>query len=278
MPHEPWLVAEGLRYAFPSARGGRLPVLDDLSISVNRGELVSLVGPSGCGKSTLLNLVAGLLQPQLGHVRIGGTDTTGTTGHVAYMMQDDLLLPWRTVLENVTLGPELGKQDKRKAATEALGLMEKFGLAGFEHYYPHALSGGMRQRVALMRTVLCKREVLLLDEPFRGVDVLTKHRLHEWLLKLWAEFGLTILFITHDPEEAVFLSDRIYVLSRRPTTAKRVVTVDLPRPRRREVIGSADFARLKGETYESLWREDDEELLAESVLDGAEPVPGVARL
>lgn len=260
----PWLVAERIVHSFSgSSRGMRLPVLDELSLHVDHGELVALVGPSGCGKSTLLNLIAGLDTPQSGRILIGGHDTTGTSGHVAYMMQDDLLLPWRSVLENVTLGSELGRrandserrrERRQHARSRALHLMDKFGLRGFEGYYPSALSGGMRQRVAFMRTVLCDREVLLLDEPFQGIDALTRSRLHEWLLDLWHEFELTILFVTHDPEEAVFLSDRAYVLSARPARVLQSVTVDLPRPRRHEVVGTAAFAQLKHQVLQPLWQ------------------------
>jgi ABC-type nitrate/sulfonate/bicarbonate transport system ATPase subunit len=279
---QPWLVADDVAYSFAGeSHGPRLPVLDGLSLRVHRGELVALVGPSGCGKSTLLNIIAGLTPPTSGRIMIGGRDATGSSGHVAYMMQDDLLLPWRSVLENVILGAELGRpgaapddrvrrQDPR---ARAMQLMTKFGLQGFEDYYPSALSGGMRQRAAFMRTVLCDREVLLLDEPFQGIDALTRNRLHEWLLDLWREFGLTILFVTHDPEEAVFLSDRTYVLSPRPARATQVVTVDLPRPRRHEIVATAAFAEYKRRVLEPLWQAEDR---SEPRRDPREEVEDVA--
>lgn len=260
----PWLVAERIDYSFPGdVRGARLPVLDGLTLQMEHGELVALVGPSGCGKSTLLNIIAGLTTPESGRIAIGGHDTTNRSGHVAYMMQDDLLLPWRTVLENAILGSEVGSRAadhgaartrRRRATTRALELMAKFGLQGFEDSYPTALSGGMRQRAAFMRTVLCDREVLLLDEPFQGIDALNRSRLHEWLLELWREFELTILFVTHDPEEAVFLSDRTYVLSPRPATVIERVTIDLPRPRRHEMVATAAFAELKRQVLQPLWQ------------------------
>jgi ABC-type nitrate/sulfonate/bicarbonate transport system ATPase subunit len=251
-----WLVTEGIMHSFENGRGSSLLVLDELSLHVGRGELVAMVGPSGGGKSTLLNVIAGLLKPSSGQVLLGGQNITNTAGHVAYMMQDDLLLPWRTVLGNVTLGCQINGRPKHESRRRASALMKKFGLDGFEHYYPDALSGGMRQRTAFMRTVLCDKPVLLLDEPFRGIDALVKVRLHEWLLGLWEEFQLTILFVTHDAEEAVFLSDRTYVLSGRPATVRAVVPIDLPRPRRRDVVASPEFTQLKRRVLEPFWQDD----------------------
>ncbi|WP_326948689.1 ABC transporter ATP-binding protein [Amycolatopsis sp. NBC_01307] len=248
------LAAANLNHTYPArGRGPALPVLDDVSVAVGQGEVVAILGPSGCGKSTLLNLLAGLLTPDTGSVLLNGRDIAGISGHLAYMMQDDLLLPWRTVLDNVVLGPELARSGRRAARERALGLMPTFGLAGFENYFPHALSGGMRQRAAFMRTVLCDRDVILLDEPFAGIDALTRNALHEWFLGLCEQFDLTTLVITHDPEEAVFLADRIYILSPRPTSVRAVVEIDLPRPRHREIVTSAEFARLKGEVLRPLW-------------------------
>lgn len=251
-----WLIGDHVSHSFPNElQDGPLNILDDVTINVAKGEIAALVGPSGCGKSTLFSILAGLVHPVSGNVSLGHRDVTGTTGHVAYMMQRDLLLPWRTVLENVTLGLELTGTRRSTAQDRALPLMDKFGLSGFEDFYPGALSGGMRQRASFMRTVLSGKNVLLLDEPFGALDALTRSQLHEWLLGIWTEYKNTILFVTHDPAEAVFLADRIYVLSARPAHVKEVVTVELPRPRSHYNIGSSDFARLERKVLSLLWQE-----------------------
>ena len=174
-----------------------------------QGRFVSLIGPSGCGKSTIFNIVAGLLEPTGGRVLIDGADATGTIGRVGYMLQKDMLLPWRTVLDNVILGMEIQGVPLREARERALPLLRRYGLAGFEYLYPNALSGGMRQRAALLRTLLFDTDVILLDEPFGALDAQTKSQMQEWLLQLWADFGKTVVFVTHDVEEAIYLSDEV---------------------------------------------------------------------
>ncbi len=210
---------------------GLTPVLAGISLTVKPQEFVSLLGPSGCGKSTLLNIISGLIRPDHGEVRIHGQDGRGRTGLASYMPQKDLLLPWRTVLDNVILPLEIEKVPRARARAEALALMETFGLAGFEQAYPAQLSGGMRQRAALLRTFLWHNDVILLDEPFGSLDAITKTRLHKWLLTVWEQFRPSVLFITHDIEEALVLSDRICVLSDRPARVRAEIPVDLARPR-----------------------------------------------
>lgn len=225
---------------------GRLVVaLDDVSLSLREGEFATLVGPSGCGKSTLLNIACGLLQPDRGEILLDGEPAPERLGRLAYMPQRDLLLPWRTVLENVVLGPEVAGQDLQAAREEAMALMPLFGLQGFEHALPATLSGGMRQRAALLRTFLCHREVMLLDEPFGALDALTRAQLQEWLLRVWARFRKTILFVTHDVEEAVFLADRVFVMTPRPGRIQMEVEVPLPRPRDRTLTCTGPFMELK---------------------------------
>ncbi len=209
-----------------------LPVLDSLSLQAGRGEFVVLIGPSGSGKSTIFNLITGLLRPDAGDIRLDGESIVGRTGRVGYMPQRDLLLPWRSVLDNVILGPELAGRSRQESRARAKALLPRFGLDGFGDAYPAALSGGMRQRAALLRTFLCERDVLLLDEPFGALDALTRGDLQTWLLDVWAEFRPTILFITHDIQEAVLLADRVLVLSARPARVTLEVAVALPRPRR----------------------------------------------
>ena len=224
-----------------------VPVLDNVNIGVDAGTFVSLIGRSGCGKSTLFNMVAGLLRPMQGEIHLDGKDISGQAGLVGYMLQKDLLLPWRTILDNVILGLELGDRSKSECRNIALPFLRRYGLAGFENRYPRELSGGMRQRVALLRTLLCNTDVILLDEPFSALDAQTRGDMQAWLLDIWSEFRKTIVLVTHDVEEAVYLSDEIFVLSSRPGRVRERVYVDLARPRARSVITSPQFADLKAQ-------------------------------
>jgi len=242
----------GIEKRFP-LDGALLPVLDGVSLEVHQGEFLGLIGSSGCGKTTLFNVLSGLIPADNGAIYLDGQSLPNLRGHVAYMQQKDLLFPWRTVLENAILGPELAGRPKRAALQEARELLRRFGLGGFERAYPAELSGGMRQRVALARTFLCHKEILLLDEPFGALDAMTRRSLHRWLLRAWEEFKPTILFVTHDIEEALSLADRVAVLSARPAHVKEVVAVDLPRPREPTTPG---FVELKG----WLWRLLEEEM------------------
>lgn len=249
------LLVEDLHYSFQGQHQPPLPVLAGLSLVARENEFVAIVGPSGCGKSTLFNVVGGLLLPEAGRVCLDGANIAGSPGHVAYMMQKDLLLGWRSIVDNVTLGPELAGRPRSAYRESALELMRRFGLEGFEYFYPSALSGGMRQRAALMRTILCDKSLLLLDEPFGALDALTRAAMQEWLLDIWHDFRRTVLFITHDPEEAVFLSDRIYVLTSRPACVKGVVEVGLARPRSHRIMGTLEFAQLKRRVLDLVWDE-----------------------
>ena len=232
--------------------GYRQLVLDDIQLTVGEGEFVSIIGPSGCGKSTLLNIVAGLDSPDSGTVTVGGDQGVSALGRVGYMQQKDLLLPWRTVLDNAILGLELHGVPRRQARTRALELTEFFGLKGFENQYPYALSGGMKQRAAFLRTMLMDQEIVLLDEPFGALDALTRVQMQEWLLELWDSLRKTIVLITHDMDEAILLSDRVYVLTQRPGRVTLVLDVDLPRPRSYEQVTEPQFARLKSRLLEPL--------------------------
>lgn len=193
-----------------------LYTLDGVSMVVARNELVVVLGPSGCGKSTLLHIIAGLTTPDRGRILIDGVDKTGCTGLVGYMQQKDLLLPSRSVLDNICIPLLLQGKSKQEARAEAARYTGDFGLAGFESYYPRQLSGGMRQRAALLRTYLFSREILLLDEPFASLDAITRRKMQLWLKTLHKQFGSSILFVTHDIEEALLLADRIYVFTARP--------------------------------------------------------------
>jgi len=239
----------GMTFRTPN---GAFTALAPVTLSISPGRFVSLIGPSGCGKSTIFNIVAGLLEPTGGRVLIDGADATGTIGRVGYMLQKDLLLPWRTVLDNVILGMEIQGVPLRQARERALPLLQRYGLSGFEYLYPNALSGGMRQRAALLRTLLFDTDVILLDEPFGALDAQTKLQMQEWLLGLWADFGKTVVFVTHDIEEAIYLADRVLVFTPRPAHIERVIDVPFGRPRHDDMKSSTEFVALRSEIWQSL--------------------------
>nr|MBC7244856.1 ABC transporter ATP-binding protein [Chloroflexota bacterium] len=227
-------------------------VLAGVSLCASTGTFVTIIGPSGCGKSTLFSIICGLQQPDRGEIFFDGVAVRQRLGAVGYMPQRDLLLPWRKVLDNVILGPEIHGEDVAKARREASDLLPLFGLDGFGDSYPASLSGGMRQRAALLRTFLCRKDILLLDEPFGALDAITRNGLQEWLLEVWQRFRYTILFITHDVEEAVFLSDKVYVLTARPARVRKELLIPLPRPRQRAMTLTPEFAALKQQLLEAL--------------------------
>jgi ABC-type nitrate/sulfonate/bicarbonate transport system ATPase subunit len=227
----------------------RLPVLNNLHFSVGTGQFIALLGPSGCGKSTLFNIISGLLIPQDGAIYLNGNPILGRTGVFGYMQQKDLLLQWRTVLNNVLIGPEIQKEPLEPARKEALKLLTHLGLQGFANSYPMQLSGGMRQRVALVRTLLFRKDILLLDEPFGALDAMTRSVMQSIFLDIWNKGGQTILLITHDIEEALLLADKIYVLTSRPASIKAEIDVSLPRPR---CITDTELISLKSDLFETL--------------------------
>jgi ABC-type nitrate/sulfonate/bicarbonate transport system ATPase subunit len=228
-----------------ATQSGVFHALDHVNLAVPQGRFVSLIGPSGCGKSTIFNIVAGLQEPSEGRVLIDGVDATGTIGRVGYMLQKDLLLPWRTLTDNIILGMEIQGVKLAEARARALPLLRRCGLGGFENAYPNALSGGMRQRAALLRTLLFDTDVILLDEPFGALDAQTKLRMQEWLLQLWSDFGKTVVFVTHDVEEAIFLSDEVHVMGTRPGRVIRSFSIALPRPRLRACTTGGEFIAVK---------------------------------
>ena len=232
------------------------PVLKDLSLDVGEGEFVSILGPSGSGKSTTFSVLTGALSPSSGEVLVDGKPLDQQPGRFAYMPQKDALLPWRRVMDNATLGLEVAGVRRKEARRRVEPLLETFGLAGYERSYPAQLSGGMRQRTALLRTVVQEREVLLLDEPFGALDALTRARMQQWIERIWEKHRWTVLLITHDVREAIFLSDRIYVFSPRPATVVRSVEVDLPRPRTLATFGDPAFTRIETELLETLLGEE----------------------
>ena len=237
--------------------------MEGVDFSATSGEFVSIIGPSGCGKSTLLNTIAGLEQPDAGSVELDGAQTVNRLGLVGYMQQKDLLMPWRTVLDNAILGLEVQGVSRRNARKQALELVDAFGLRGFEKEYPYTLSGGMRQRAAFLRTILVNRDVMLLDEPFGALDALTRTQMQEWLVGLWDSLDKTIVLVTHDVDEALLLSDRVYVLTARPGKVKAVMDVNLPRPRGHHTVTEGPFISLKSEMIAAL-REENLRVVEES--------------
>lgn len=248
---EPIISLRGVSRVFRGQRG-EVVALAEVDFDVFEGELVTIVGPSGCGKSTLLNIIVGLLEPSTGEKDFEGRPSAGINPAIGYVTQSDNLFPWRTVLGNVAFGLEMrgiGRRAERRE--QAMALIEKVGLAGFEHHYRHELSGGMRQRVNIIRTLAYDPKVILLDEPFGPLDAQTRLQLQDLLLDLWRErAGSTLIFITHDLTEAIALGDRVVVMSARPGRVREVVPVDLPRPRDIFTISTRHEFR---DIYDRVW-------------------------
>lgn len=224
-----------------SAKTGRVLALQNVDFEVREHEFVSIVGPSGCGKSTLLGIVSGLTSPTRGSVTIGGIPVQGPYTNLGIVFQSDVLLDWRSVLRNVTLQCEVRRMAAEPVTRRARELLASVGLEGFEEKYPHQLSGGMRQRVAICRALVHDPPLLLMDEPFGALDALTRDQLNVDLQRLWYEARKTVLFVTHSISESIFLSDRVVVMSRRPGVVKEIITVDLPRPRPLSVRETPEF-------------------------------------
>jgi ABC-type nitrate/sulfonate/bicarbonate transport system ATPase subunit len=221
------------------------PVVEDVDLELPQGGFVSLLGPSGVGKTTLFNVLSGVDRPDAGQVLLSGEDVTGISGRVSYMLQKDLLLPHRTVLDNVILPLIIRGRNKKEARQYAAAFFPHFGLAGCENKYPRQLSGGMRQRAALLRTCMTRKEAVLLDEPFSALDAITRIKMQNWYRDIAGEMGLSTLFITHDVEEAVSLSDRVYILNGKPGRITERIDIRPPRPRPRDFPISPEFVEFK---------------------------------
>lgn len=225
--------------------GAGLETLSDVSLTVKNNEFVSLLGPSGCGKSTLLKLIAGLDEEYEGTISLNGMNIKEKGVPVCYMLQKDCLLPWRTIMSNILLPVEIRKGNLNKVSHKIESLISEFGLSGFENYRPHQLSGGMRQRAALLRTYLMEGEIMLLDEPFGALDEITRIQMQDWLIEVWEKYKKTVLFVTHDLDEAIYLSDRVVVMSNRPGTIIGEFPIDFGRPRVRDMLLSTEFTSYK---------------------------------
>lgn len=241
------LVIENVSFSYEKQK-----ILENIHMELHHQELVSLLGASGGGKTTLFHIISGLNQPDEGRVLLNGKDITGKPGFVSYMLQKDLLLPYRTIEDNVIL-PLLVKGEKKKEAREKVApLFQEFGLEGTEKKYPKQLSGGMRQRAALLRTYMFSKDVALLDEPFSALDTLTKSAMHDWYLNIMDRIHMSTLFITHDIDEAILISDRIYLLAGRPGHIAKEIVIKEPKPRGKDFTMTEEFLNYKKQILEQL--------------------------
>jgi NitT/TauT family transport system ATP-binding protein len=225
------IAIEDVTLRFTTPDGHMMTALRDFTMTVARGEFACIVGPTGCGKSTTLNLVTSLLRPTTGTVRVMGEPVEKISPDIGFVFQSDALFPWRNVIDNVAAGPTYRGVPKREAYARARDWIARVGLARFETHYPHQLSGGMRKRVALAQTFINQPKILLMDEPFSALDIQTRTLMQDELLKLWTDLKSSVVFVTHDLEEAIALADKVYVLTAGPGTVKSVYQIDLPRPR-----------------------------------------------
>ena len=235
-----------------SSRGRQLTALENIDLAIAPGELFVIVGPSGCGKTTLLRILQGLARPTHGRTLVDGRLVAGPGTDRGFVFQQDALYPWRTVLRNVAFGLELQGVAKSTARSRAQAMIDLVGLTGFERHYPHELSGGMRQRVNLARALAIDPEILLMDEPFAALDAQTRDLMQVELLRIWREARKTVLFVTHQIDEAIYLSDRVMVMSKRPGRAKKIFAIKLPRPRDYEMRVTPEFNDLKLEIWNTL--------------------------
>lgn len=246
----PLLALQGVSKRFRGPDGRARTALHDVDLTVEPGRFCALIGPTGCGKSTILSMIAGLARPSEGSILMDGQPAAGTDPRTGFMFQQDAVFPWKTVLANVTAGPRFRGVPKREAADQARDWLRRVGLSGFETYFPYQLSGGMRKRVALAQTLINGPSILLMDEPFSGLDAQTRQIMSDELLSLWEQIGASVLMVTHDLEEAIALADTVVVLTAGPATVKKQFTVDLPRPRSvREVRFQPRFVEL----HEQIW-------------------------
>lgn len=256
------LVVENISHTFKNGtrgskigRGKGTAVLQGISLTVPKGKFVSIIGPSGCGKSTLFQVIGGLIKPDEGQVQIDGLETTGKKGRISYMPQQPALFPWRTIEDNVILPLEIAGHSKSESRKLAHDWLKKVGLEGYEKSHPSVLSGGMQQRVAFVRALLSSQELICLDEPFSALDALTRTDMQHWLLKIWEESRRSVLFITHNIEEAILLSDTIYLFSNRPAKVLQQIEVPFERPRDMRLTSTAAFIEMKEMIYEQMKRE-----------------------
>jgi NitT/TauT family transport system ATP-binding protein len=240
--------------------------LDQINLEVNEGEFVTIVGPSGCGKTTFINLCDGLLKPTAGHISIDGKTVTGPGIDRGMVFQDSCLMPWRTVLKNVIFGLECQGLDNPEGIERAMGFIKLVGLQGFEEHYPHELSGGMQQRCNLARALTVDPKILIMDEPFAALDAQTREIMQAELLRIWKESGKTVLFITHQISEAIFLADRVIVFGSRPGRVKKMIPINLPRPRDLSIKRDPQFLKYEDELWQLIEEEVKKTMLADQIV------------
>ena len=261
------LQATGLRMEYYQPRtGGRLLALDNVNLSVEDGEFVSIVGPSGCGKTTFINLCDGLLKPTAGNLGIDGKQVTGPGTDRGMVFQDACLMPWRTVLKNVTFGLECQSLNNTEGVERARKFIKLVGLTGFEEHYPHELSGGMQQRCNLARALTVDPEILIMDEPFAALDAQTREIMQLELLRIWREAQKTVLFITHQINEAIYLADRVIVFGARPGRVKETIKIDIPRPRDLAVKRDKQFLQYEDHLWTLIEEEVKKTMIADQVV------------
>lgn len=243
---------------FATPKGGAYTALENFSLDIFPGEFCTVVGPTGCGKSTTLGLISGLTRPSEGDVEISGHPVDGIADGIGYVFQSDAVFPWKTVLDNVAAGPRYQGKSSREAKELAKEWLARVGLTGFEDRYPHQLSGGMRKRVALAASLINEPRILLMDEPFSALDVQTRVLMENELLNLWSQTSSSVVFVTHDLEEAIALADRVFVLTSGPATVKSSYRIDLPRPRN---VSEIRFLPEFVDYYETIWNDLREEVL-----------------
>ena len=268
----PHIELTGLTKRFGTPAGDVFTALEDVNFDVEQGQFCAVVGPTGCGKSTTLSMVSGLDTPTAGSVRVGGEPVSGIGRGISFMFQADALLPWKTVLGNVTLGPVFRGVGKRQAAASARDWLRRVGLAGFEDHHPHQLSGGMRKRVSLAAALINEPDTLLMDEPFGALDVQTRSIMSNELLGIWEQRRPSVIFITHDLEEAVALADRVVVMTVGPGRVKGIYDVDLPRPRGavQEIRFDPRFLEIHQQIWESLREEVQRAYARDAATDGGD--------
>jgi NitT/TauT family transport system ATP-binding protein len=254
----PAIELQNVTKRFPTPNGGVYTALRDLTLRVAQGEFAAVVGPTGCGKSTTLALVSGLEPASAGEVRVMGQPVRGIAGGIGYVFQTDAVFPWKSVLDNVAAGPRYRGSSTRAARDLAREWVARVGLAGFEDRFPHQLSGGMRKRVALAQSLINEPRILLMDEPFSALDVQTRTLMEDELLALWAATSASVVFVTHDLEEAIALADRVFVMTAGPATVKGDYAVDLPRPRN---VSEIRFEPRFAQIYHEIWNDLRDEVL-----------------
>jgi NitT/TauT family transport system ATP-binding protein len=242
-PSTPYVVVDDLEVTYSTKRDAPVTALSGLSLTIDRGQFISVVGPSGCGKSTFLKVAAGLLSASAGHVSIDGRVVQGTSRDIGIVFQTPVLLPWRNILENTMIVPNVQHLDQAAHRERARELLDMVGLSGFEKKYPNELSGGMQQRAGVVRALVSDPPMLLMDEPFGALDALTREQLNVDLQRIWMQTGKTVIFITHSVTEAVFLGDRVVVMGARPGRMLEDITIDLPRPRALSDMAKPEFGK-----------------------------------